>query len=428
MTQSSAPHIVIIGGGQGAAQACQTLRAFGFGGDITLVGDEPDLPYQRPPLSKAYLKGEIESARLLLKPETWYKDQRVALKLNTRATAIERSAQTVLLDNEETLSYDALILATGARARRLSIPGEDLSGVFYVRTRDDVDALRAALNDTKKIILIGGGYIGLETAAACRSLGHDVAVLEAESRVLARVTHPELSRFFEDQHQQRGVSIQTETTVSEILEKSGSVRGVKTSDGRTIDADMVIIGVGIDPNMELAQAARLQCERGILVGGDARTSDPRIFAIGDCASRPLELCGRQVQLESVHNAIEQAKQAASVLCGRPRPKYECPWFWSDQFDLKLQIAGLSTGYDDAVIHSDGEKSFTVFYFERGDLIAVDAVNAAPNFLFTKKALETGARVRTNTVADVNFDVRAEVKKLRPAVAPEDTLDLKHIDH
>tara|TARA_R110000868_G_scaffold388865_1_gene657982 strand:+ start:13361 stop:14647 length:1287 start_codon:yes stop_codon:yes gene_type:complete len=428
MSDGSARRIVIVGGGQAAVQACQSLRSFGFGGDITLISEEPDLPYQRPPLSKACLKGEMATDRLQLKPEKWFRDNHVDLKRETRVTQISRGPRTVHLNNGEVVSYDALILATGARARRLSIPGEGLGGVLYLRTREDVDRLRAALGGIKKVVLIGGGYIGLETAASCRSLGHDVTVLEAAKRVLARVTHPELSGFFQAQHTARGVDIRTDTKVSEILEKDGMACGVRTTDGTVFEADIVIIGAGADPNTDLATAARLQCERGILVGGDARTSDPRIFAIGDCASRPLELCARQVQLESVHNAIEQAKQAASVLCGMPRPKYECPWFWSDQFDLKLQIAGLSADFDDVVVKTDGDKSFTVFYFQRGDLIAVDAVNAASNFLFTKRALEIGARVRIATIADEKFDFRSALLNLRPAITPRDILDLNHIDH
>ena len=404
MSEPGRPHIVIVGGRQAAAQACQSLRDFGFAGGITLIGDEPDLPYQRPPLSKAYLKGEVATERLTLKPAEWYAHNDIALKLGVRATEINRANRSL-----------SLILATGARVRRLSVPGTDLGNVFYLRTRADVDAIRGALDAPKRVVLIGAGFIGLEAAAACRQAGHDVVILEAAPRVLARVTSPELSAFYETQHRARGVEIRTSVNVAEIEGGGRATSTVRLETGETLPGDIVIIGVGIEPNMELAIAAQLQCERGILVGGDARTSDPRIFAIGDCASRPLELCARQGPLESVHNAIEQAKQAASLLCGRPRPRYECPWFWSDQFDLKLQIAGLSYGYDDVVAKSAGDKSFTVFYFRRGDLIAVDAVNAAPHFLLTKKALEVGARISKDLIAAEDFDARAAVKALKPVL-------------
>ena len=415
MSEPGRPHIVIVGGGQAAAQACQSLRDFGFAGGITLIGDEPDLPYQRPPLSKAYLKGEVAAERLTLKPAEWYAHNDIALKLGVRAIEINRANRSLSLSDGETLSYDALILATGARVRRLSVPGTDLGNVFYLRTRVDVDAIRGALDAPRRVVLIGAGFIGLEAAAACRQAGHDVVILEAAPRVLARVTSPELSAFYETQHRARGVEIRTSVNVAEIEGGGRATSTVRLETGETLPGDIVIIGVGIEPNMELAIAAQLQCERGILVGGDARTSDPRIFAIGDCASRPLELCARQGPLESVHNAIEQAKQAASLLCGRPRPRYECPWFWSDQFDLKLQIAGLSYGYDDVVAKSAGDKSFTVFYFRRGDLIAVDAVNAAPHFLLTKKALEAGARISKDLIAAEDFDARAAMKALKPVL-------------
>ena len=410
MDLSDAQNILVIGGGQAAAQAITSLRQWGYVGDLQLVGDEPALPYQRPPLSKAYLKGEMEAERLYFKPDDWYASQNVKTTLGVRAEQIDRATRTVHLSDGSSAAYDALILATGSRPRPLPIEGADLKGVHELRDLKDVDGLKPVVTAGKKMVIVGAGYIGLEAAAVARSLGADVTVLEMADRVLARVTSPVMSAFYTELHEGHGVIVRTSARL-EALEGNGeTVSAARLADGTTLPADIVLVGIGIIPNQELAADAGIACDTlyggGILVDEDARTNDPRVFAAGDCAVRPLMHYGQIGRLESVHNAIEQGKLAAAAIVGRPRPPLDVPWFWSDQYDIKLQIAGLSQGYDQHIVRGDPETgSFAVFYFRSGKLLAVDAVNAAPEFIVTKKLIISGATVAPEQLQDTSVSMK-----------------------
>ncbi|MCU0730156.1 MAG: FAD-dependent oxidoreductase [Hyphomonas sp.] len=406
MSAGEAQSIVIVGAGQAAAQAVQSLRQGGYAGRLTLVGDEPSLPYQRPPLSKAYMKGEFEEERLYFKPGAWYEDQKVDVLLGTQVPRIDRAAKQVELAHGGHLNYDYLILATGSRPRALPVTGADLDGVHDLRTLTDVERIRPKMVAGRRIVIIGAGYIGLEAAAVARQMGLDVTVIEMAPRVLARVTSPVISEFYAGEHARQGVKIFTDVTLSRLEGEGGNVTAAILGDGTRLPADMVLSGIGILPNEELAKSAGIACSNGILVDRDARTSDPHVFAAGDCASRPLVHYGRSGRLESVHNAIEQGKLAAAAILGQPRPAEDCPWFWSDQYDLKLQIAGLSQGYDAHVIRGDpASRKFAVFYLKNGTLIAVDAVNSPPEFLASKKLIMSGAKLAPATLSDTSTPMK-----------------------
>jgi 3-phenylpropionate/trans-cinnamate dioxygenase ferredoxin reductase component len=403
----SPKQIVIIGAGQAATQAAISLRAGGFEGGLTMLGDEAQLPYQRPPLSKAYLSGAMSLERVILKPQQSWADDDVDVRVSTSVTAIDRGTKQVTTREGLTFAYDALILATGSHVRKLPCPGADLAGVHYLRTLKDADGLRAAMQAGTKLAVIGGGYIGLEVAAIARKAGLEVTIFEAADRVLARVARPMISAFFEALHRDAGVAIVTAAQVTEIV-GSSMVTGVALADGRLIDADIVLVGIGIIPNSQLAQSCGLMASDGIETDKDSRTSDPAIFAIGDCASRPLVHYGdRRARLESVHNALEQAKLAAAAILGLPRPLEETPWFWSDQFDVKLQIAGISAGAEESVVRGDpATKRFAVFHLD-GDnrLLAVDAINAPPEFIVAKQVIARHGRLARETLADMSISMK-----------------------
>lgn len=405
MDLSNSKNVVIVGGGQAAAQACASLRLFGYEGQITLVGDEAALPYQRPPLSKAYMKGELAEERLFFKPEAWYEDNGIDLVLSTKAERIDRERQVVEIEHGGTLPYDALILATGSRPRTLPLPGADLEDVHDLRTLSDVERIRPRMMAGQRLVIVGAGYIGLEAAAVARQLGLEVTVLEMADRVLARVTSPVISAFYEREHRAQGVTIRTGASLS-ALKGDDVVNAAILADGSEIPADMVLVGIGILPNQELAADAGIACENGVVTDRDARTSDPRVFAAGDCAQRPLVHYGRAGRLESVHNAIEQGKLAAAAIMSKPRPPEDCPWFWSDQYDIKLQIAGLSQGYDDIVVRGDPEsRKFAAFYLREGRLIAVDAINSPPEFLASKKLIISGACIAPERLSDTSISMK-----------------------
>lgn len=398
--------IIIVGGGQAGAQAIQSLRQGGYEGGLTLIGEESNLPYQRPPLSKAYMKGEFAQERLFFRPQAWYDDQKVDLSLSTTVTAINRADRTVETNNGDSLGYDALIIATGSRPRALPIEGADLKHVFDLRGIDDVDEIKPNMVAGRKLVIVGAGYIGLEAAAVARQMGLEVTVLEMADRILARVTSPTMSEFFNKEHTAQGINILTNARLEKLVGKDGAVTGAVLADGTELEADIVLVGIGIITNSEIAEAAGITCNNGIIVDRDARTSDPRIFAAGDCTVRPLVHYGRSGRLESVHNAIEQGKLAAAAILGKPRPNEDCPWFWSDQYDLKLQIAGLSTDYDEFVVRGDpDDRKFAVFYLRNGTLIAVDSINSPPEFLASKKLIMTGAKVAPDTLADTNISMK-----------------------
>ncbi|MEM9937565.1 MAG: FAD-dependent oxidoreductase [Pseudomonadota bacterium] len=405
MDLSTSENIVIIGGGQAAAQACASLRQFGCDGKITLVGDEAALPYQRPPLSKAYMKGDMAEERLYFKPEAWFADNAVDLVLSTCVEAIDRSAREVRLEHGGHLPYDALILATGSRPRALPVPGADLQNVFDLRSLSDVERIRPQMVGGRKMVIVGAGYIGLEAAAVARQLDLDVTVLEMADRVLARVTSPVMSDFYEAEHAAQGVKIRTNARLKQLTGDT-KVQTAELADGTHLPADIVLVGIGIIPNDELAKEAGLACPNGIMTDRDARTSDPRIFAAGDCAARPLVHYGREGRLESVHNAIEQGKLAAAAIMNKPRPMEDCPWFWSDQYDLKLQIAGLSQDYDEIVVRGDPKaRKFAAFYLRNGKLISVDAINSAPEFLASKRLIMAGASLAPDTLRDTSLTMK-----------------------
>ena len=391
--------VVIVGAGQAASQLVASLRGEGFTGAITVIGDEPHLPYQRPPLSKAFLKGEIATDRLFIKPGEFYREAGCTLRLSTRATAIDKAGRKLTLSDGSQLSWTKLVLATGSRVRKLPLPGADDAACHYLRGIDDVDALRPRMQPGVRLVIIGAGYIGLEVAAVAVKRGLKVTVLEAMPRVLARAASPQIAEFFEDEHRKAGVDLRCYVR-TEAIDRTGDALAVTTSSG-IVPADIVLIGVGILPNTELAAEAGLEVDNGISVNAFAQTDDPDIYAIGDCANLPNSFADQgRVRLESVQNAIDQAKHAALSIIGRPKAYDEVPWFWSDQFDLKLQIAGLSTAQDDIVLRGDrAGRSFAAFHLRQGIVTSVEAVNAAPEYMMGRRLIAARARVAPERLAD-----------------------------
>lgn len=397
-------HLLIVGAGQAAAQSVHTLRQNGYSGRISVIGGERHAPYQRPPLSKKYLAGEMARERLELRPDIWYGERHVALELGVRAMELEPAARRVRLDDGRTIGYDALLITTGSRARRLDVPGAELPGIHYLRTLDDVDAIAPQLLPQRRLVLVGAGYIGLEVAAVAVKRGLHVTVLEASDRVMGRVVGPEVSRFYERYHGDAGVRIECGKMVSGFTGRE-RVEAVETATGEQYRCDLVIVGIGVEPDVDFARTGGLPCSNGIDVDERGRTADPLIAAAGDCTNHPHPLAQRRVRLESVQNAIEQAKAAASNFAGEPHAYSEVPWFWSDQYDLKLQIAGFAEGHDEVVMRGDASsKSFAVYYLRAGELAAVEAVNSPRDFMFTRKAIAAGISPTAAQLADTNFDL------------------------
>ncbi|MEZ5996491.1 MAG: FAD-dependent oxidoreductase [Hyphomonadaceae bacterium] len=405
--------VIIIGAGQAGGETAQRLRQGGFAGDITLIGEEPAAPYQRPPLSKAYLKGDLDMDRLLLRPASVYADEDVALLTRTRAVWIDRTNKRVRLEGGRELPYDALVLATGAKPRKLPLAGADLSGVHLFRTAADADAIRPHFVAGAKLVVIGAGFIGLEAAAVGRQLGLDVTVIEAAVRPLARVTSPEVAGFFLDEHTRQGVRFVLGGQAA-VIKGRTRVTGVGFADGSEAPADVVIAGIGVIPETALAEQCGLAVENGIVTDEQCRTSDPSVFAIGDCAARPLpHFRDRVCRLESVHNAIEGAKIAAAVILGVAPPAVEAPWFWSDQYDLKLQIAGLFQGYDHIALRGVmADRAFAAFYYKDGELIAVDAVNRPGEYLGAKLLIQSGRSLPPDVIADTSRPMKELVASAR----------------
>ena len=397
--------VVIIGAGQAGGQTAYSLRQAGFAGTITLVGDELAPPYQRPPLSKAYFKGEMEAERLFLKPLEYYAEHQVDLVTGKAATAIDLGARQVTLDDGTALSWDKLVIATGARPRRLAVEGHELRNIAELRTLADVDHLKKIAIPGARLVVVGAGYIGLEAAAVGVQLGLKVTVLEAMPQVLSRVAGPEIGAFYTHIHRAAGTDVRLGARL-EAFEGLGQVTGVRIHGGEIIPADLVLVGVGVLPNIELALEAGLVCGNGIVVDADMRTSHPDVFAAGDIAWRPLAHYGREGRLESVHNAIEGGKIVAAAIMGAPAPALDVPWFWSDQFDLKLQTAGLWTGADETLVRGDPQsRAFAVFYLKEGRVIAVDAVNSAPEFIVGKKLVASQARVAPGELVDKSISMK-----------------------
>ena len=378
--------VVIVGAGQAGAALAAKLRALGHAGEIIVLGDEPAPPYQRPPLSKAYLLGEMEEDRLWLRAPEFWAEQGVELRLGQPVSAIDAAARTVTVGGEA-LAYDHLALTTGSTPRRLPAAiGGSLEGVYTVRTLADVDAMRTEFQTGHKVIIVGGGYIGLEAAAVASKLGLDVTVLEMAPRILQRVAAPETSDFVRSLHQSHGVKV-LESTGLDRLVGDDRVSGALLQDGRTLPADFVIVGVGITPNAQLAEAAGLVIDNGIATDEMGRTSDPFIWSAGDCASFPWQ--GGRIRLESVGNAIDQAEVVAANILGAGTPYQARPWFWSDQYDLKLQIAGLNIGYDRIVTRKADGDVVSFWYYRGADLLAVDAMNDSRAYMVGKRLIEAG---------------------------------------
>src|SRR5580698_5470651 len=379
--------ILILGGGQAGAQAVDSLRREGFAGRLVLIGDEPHLPYQRPPLSKQYLAGELAEDRLPFRHQAFYDQHRVELKLGRRATRLDAAARRVTLSDGETLPYDRLMLCTGARSRLLTCPGAELAGVHYLRGIADVEAMRPGLKAGGRVVIIGGGYIGLETAATARKLGCTVTVLEMADRVMNRVVASSVSEYFAHEHRAHGIKLICNTRVVR-LEGAGRVERVVCADGSSFEADLLVVGAG------------LACENGITVDEYCRSSDEAIYAAGDCTHHPSLRFEMRVRLESVDNAFEQAKSAALNLLGRPTVHDRVPWFWSDQFDNKLLIVGLSQGFDQQVLRGDpASRSFSVCYLQGGELLAVEAINNPKDYVAARKLIAERARPDLNKLAD-----------------------------
>ena len=403
---------VIVGAGQAAAQAVDSLHRDGYAGRLVVVGDEPYPPYQRPPLSKKFLSGELPLERLAVKPAAFYDTAGVELRVGARAEGLDLAARRVLLADGERLGYDRLLLATGSAPRKVQVPGHDLVGVHYLRTVADVDRIRAELAPGARVVIVGGGYIGLEVAATCRGLGHEVDVLEMADRVMNRVVAPAVSAFFAAEHARAGVRLHVDTTLGAVLPADGDSRragAVVTTGGARFAADVVIVGVGVTPNTGLAAAAGLACDNGIAVDEYCRTSDAAVYAAGDCTSHPSLRYGRRVRLESVDNAFEQAKTAAANLRGGAVVHDRVPWFWSDQYDLKLLIVGLSHGHDAVVLRGDpGSRSFGCGYLKDGELLAMDCINSPKDYMAAKKLIAERVRVDPRRLADPAVPLRDAV--------------------
>ena len=397
--------IVIVGAGHAAGQVIASLKQQKFAGQILLVGDEAFLPYQRPPLSKKFLAGEMASERLYVKPEAFYQDPQIEVRLETRVIELNRAQKTLLSKDGDVIPYDKLILALGSRVIRLPVDGADLEGVHYLRTIADVDGIRNELRNKKKAVIVGAGYIGLEVAAVICQMGLDVTVVEMADRVMSRVVSPDVSDFYQIEHSTQGVRLRLSTGVSAFRGDS-RVESVETAEGELIPADFVVVGVGIAPNTELASASGLTVENGIIVDDGCQTSDPDVYAVGDCTNHPNSIYDQRLRLESVHNALEQAKTAVSNICGIESHYSQVPWFWSDQYDLKLQIAGLSQGYDDVVIRGNpANRSFACLYLQDGRLIATDAINSPRDFIQSKALIAARTKVDRDKLANTEFQLK-----------------------
>lgn len=399
-------HVVVVGAGQAGCALVAKLRAEGFDGQITLIGEEPVPPYQRPPLSKAYLLGEMEEERLYLRPAQFYADHGIGLRLSAQVSAIDPAARTVTVGGE-VIGYDALALTTGSTPRRLPVEiGGDLPGVLVMRNLADADRLSPYLVAGRRVLIVGGGYIGLEAAAVCAKRGLQVTVIEAAPRILQRVAAPQTSDYFRALHQAHGVTVLEGVGLKHFTDLGGHVAGAVLADGRELPVDLVIVGVGITPNTELAQAAGLVIDNGIATDAFGRTSDPAIWAAGDCASFVWN--GQRMRLESVGNAIDQAEVVALNIMARGVEYVPTPWFWSDQYDCKLQIGGLNSGYDSVHVRQAGEGR-SHWYYRGGQLLAVDAMNDSRAYMIGKRLIEGGKSPAPAVVTDPATDLKALLK-------------------
>ncbi|KQQ37789.1 pyridine nucleotide-disulfide oxidoreductase [Rhizobium sp. Leaf306] len=401
----AAGRLVIVGAGQAGFALAAKLRALKDERPITMIGSEDVIPYQRPPLSKKYLMGEMSFDRLTFRPETWFAEHDVELRLSTFVEEIDRDAKTIRMQDGSVLEYEHLALTTGSTPRTLPASiGGDLTGVFTVRDKRNADLLAEEMKAGRRLLIIGGGYIGLEAAAVARHLGLEVTLIEMADRILQRVASKETADVMRAIHAEHGVVIREKTGLTRLIGEDGRVRGAELSDGTVIDIDFVIVGIGVTPNDRLAQQCGLDVGNGILVDDYARTSDPAIFAMGDCAMLPWK--GNNIRLESVQNAVDQAESVAAILTGSAEPYEAKPWFWSDQYDVKLQIAGFNLGYDETVMRPGSrEGSVSIWYFREGRLIAVDAINDAKAYVTGKKLLDNGLTADKALIADPATDLK-----------------------
>jgi 3-phenylpropionate/trans-cinnamate dioxygenase ferredoxin reductase subunit len=396
---------VIIGAGHAGGQAASALRMKGFEGKIIILGDEAYVPYERPPLSKGLLSGDIDIERVYLKKPDWYANKDVDLRVSTLVETIDKDNKTLALSDGNTVAYDKLLIATGTRVRKLDLPGAELGGIFYLRAIADTLAIRERMKPDTRVVIVGGGYIGLEVAAVAAKLGCDVTILEGLDRVMNRVVSPEVSAFYHDVHTEAGVKIMTGVGVT-AYEGDGDVSHVVTADGSKFEADLVVVGVGVIPNCEIAEAAGLNVDNGLVVDEFAQTSDPNIYGAGDVTNHPNALLGRRLRLESVQNAVDQAKTAASAMLGKPMEYAEIPWFWSDQYDLKLQIVGLSEPDDDVVMRGDpASRKFSVCYLRDGEFVAINTINNVKDFMGSKKLIAAHRKVDPALLADADTPLK-----------------------
>ncbi len=397
---------VIVGTGQAGFQTAASLRSAGYLEPITLLGDEPHIPYQRPPLSKGFVLGGQDVESIELRPESFYTEHQIDLRTGAKVSRIDRAAHQVALQSGATVPYEKLVLAVGARNRRLPLPGADLDGVLYLRTLEESTAIKQRLAEVQNVVVVGGGFIGLELAAVARTLGKQVTVLEALPRLMARVVAPIISEFYRDFHESKGVTVLCGAAVAGIYGSASKAREVRMNDGTAHPADLILVGIGVAPNAELAQEAGLATANGIVVDEHLQTNDPDIYAIGDCADHPNAYAGCRVRLESVQNAADQASCVAGAIAGHPAPYKSLPWFWTDQYDLKLQMAGLSQGYDQIVTRGNAEtRKLSVFYFKNGQLIAVDSMNRPADHMIGRKLIASAVQVTPEQAADESVDLK-----------------------
>jgi 3-phenylpropionate/trans-cinnamate dioxygenase ferredoxin reductase subunit len=397
---------VIIGASHAGSSLATAVRKEGWQGSIIMLGDETILPYHRPPLSKALLLAEKTADQIEIFKPAVYEKANIEFRLGVSVEKIDRANKNVLLNNGETIPYDKLGLCTGARVRKLDIPGAQLKGVHYLRTMADAQAIQAEVKPGGKAVIVGGGYVGLETAASLRKLGMEVTVLEMMNRILERVTAPELSAYYSDLHQRHGVNIIVNAQALE-LRGTDRVQEVVCNENRTLDADLVIIGIGVIPNTELAADAGLAISNGVVVDELAQTSDPDIVAVGDCTNHPNDLLGYRLRLESVPNAMEQAKAAAATLCGQHKPYHALPWFWSDQYNIKLQIAGMNRGYERVIIRGvPATDQFVAWYMKGNQVLAADCINNPKEFMIAKKIIGKKVQMKDSDLANTGIDLNA----------------------
>jgi 3-phenylpropionate/trans-cinnamate dioxygenase ferredoxin reductase subunit len=398
--------VVIVGTGQAGFQTAASLRTEGYQEKITLIGEEPHIPYQRPPLSKSFLLGTQDLSSIELRPRNFYLDHRIELLTGEKVSSIDCAVKQVSLESGGRFLYDKLVLAMGARNRSLALDGAELDGVLYLRSLDEAVILKERIEQAREIVVIGGGFIGLEIAAAARTLGKSVTVLEALPRLMSRAVAPVISRFYRELHASNGVRVICDASVSKLQGSNGKVREVFLRDGTRLPADLVLVGVGIVPNVELARNAGLSIADGIAVNDFLQTTDEDIFAIGDCAEYPCEYACERIRLESVQNAADQAQCVAAAIAGRPNAYRALPWFWTDQFEVKLQMAGLSHGHDCTVSRGTAESGkLSVFYFKEGQLIAIDSINRPLDHMMGRKLIAQRVRLTPEQAGDESVDLK-----------------------